>query len=363
MKLSNSIRLMSVLLGSCSLFAACKETFELPADRDFISENITYENKVIQPIIGRDNIHTGLLLDNSTLPLKFEIINPRYGDGTPYTDVFQKAPTYEWIAEYDGKEKSLAEIEAKRHLVEKPYFEVDEYGRFIMYGSSTNETVAPRPADTVVKTQDVRFFDLKVSNSGGFQIIKDLQLIPWRQRDYSPDYDMNPYTGGVAPDPRNPKDPSKREYLKPSWFSNIIGANSNTNLKNDDKQTDLVVFIRRFEGGNGKSLRFRFLNPDSSAINPAKFNETKWDLLVHGFNKQMTSEYVQYDVAYPIPLTSIRTDYNSGSNARVVFKYSRTGMGGTLTYGEMGLDFRIFKPGDWEIVFMFRRESPKFEDE
>ena len=363
MKISNAIRISSFILGSSALLIGCKEMYNLPEDRDFISENITYNNKVIEPILGRHNMHEGLSLDNTTLPLSFEIVNPRYGDGRPYTDIFQKAQVYEWLSEYDGKEKSLEEIEAKRHMVEKPLFEVDQHGRFILYGASDNELIEPRPVDTVLKTQDIRFFDLKVKNSGGERIIKDFQFIPWRQRDYSPSTDINPYTGGVAPDPRNPKDPSKRDYIKPAWFTNIVGENTNVNLKNDERQTDIVVYIRRFEGGNGKSLRFKFLGADGNFINPVKFNETKWDMLVHGFNKTMTPEYVQYDVAYPIPLTGINTDYNSGSNARVVFKYTRTGFGGTLTSAEMGFDFRIFKAGDWEIVFHFTRENPKFEDE
>ncbi len=364
MKFSKSIRLLAVFIGSYGMFSACSKMYDLPEDRDFMSDNINYTNKIIEPILGRDNIFTTLQADNSTLPMKFEIVNARYGDGAPVTDLFTKAKTYEWIEQYDGLEKSLEEIEAKRRLVEKPVFEVDSNGRLIMWASATNAIIKPRPVDTVLKTQDIRFFDLKIQNSGGTQIIKDFQVIPWRQRDYYPDTDINPYTGGKAPDPQRPKDTTKQDYILPSSISeDVIGENSELRLVNNNEQKDIVVYIRPFTGGKGNSLRFKFLGADGNFINPLKFNETKWDLLVHGFNKVENPEYIQYDVAYPIPLNGYKTDYAEGGVAKVNFLYSRIGFGGTRKIGQIGLNFRIYKEGDWEIVFHFRNENPKFEDD
>src|SRR5690606_16739691 len=114
---------------------------------------------------------------------------------------------------------------------------------------------------------------------------------------------------------------------------------------------------------NGHKLRFKFLDKDGQPIHPEDFNETRWDELLHGFNKEITAEYVQYDVAYPIPLTSISTPYTSGGQARVNFAYSRIGYGGTRVTATIGLDFKIFKKGDWEIVFHFRNDNPKFDNE
>src|SRR5690606_40205416 len=90
-------------------------------------------------------------------PMTFQIINPRYGDGRPVSDFLQSAEIYEWIEEYTGEETSLQEIEAKRRLVQRPIFEVDEGGRFIMWASGNNENIEPRPMDTLLKTQDIRF--------------------------------------------------------------------------------------------------------------------------------------------------------------------------------------------------------------
>ena len=364
MKILNSIRLFCVFLGSYGLLTSCSDLYNLPEDKDFMSEEINYLSKVIEPILGRYGLYTSLQADNSTLPMSFEIVNARYGDGRPVEDLFKTAQTYEWLKEYDGLEKSLEEIEAKRHLVEKPLFEVDSNGRFILWPSATEELITPRPVDTVLKTQDIRYFDLKVQNTGGTQIIKDFQIIPWRQRNYYPDTDINPYTGGKAPDPQRPKDTTRQDYIIPSYISSsVIGENSELRLENNSIKKDVVVYIRPFQGGKGNSLRFKFMGKDGNFIHPNNFNETKWEALVHGFNQVMTDEYVQYDVAYPIPLNNVKTDFAEGGVAKVKFAYSRITFGGFRIIADFGLDFRIYKKGDWEIVFHFRNENPKFEDD
>lgn len=355
-------KVLGSMAGLTLAAISCTDMYSLPSDKDFISDNLTYSTKILEPRLGRTTVLNVLDMDNSTLPVTFEIINPRFGDGRPATDFLQTASTYEWIAEYDGEETSLEEIERKRRLVQKPMFEVDSGGRFIMHASATSERIVPRPVDTILKTQDIRFFDLKLSNSGGIRYVKDFQVIPWRELDYEPT-DLNPYTGEIAPDPAFPNDPRKRKYIVPSTLVNVVGERTNVNLVNNDQKKDVVVYIREFEGGNGHKLRFKFLDKDGQPIHPEDFNETRWDNLIHGFNKEITSEYVQYDVAYPIPLTSLSTPYTSGGQASVSFGYSRIGYGGTRVTAVIGLNFKIFKKGDWEIVFHFRNDNPKFDNE
>ncbi|MGK9118540.1 DUF5007 domain-containing protein [Olivibacter jilunii] len=340
----------------------CEKLYDLPEEQEFLSPNINYPSQIFEPIIGRTSELGAPNTDNSTKPLKFEIVNARYGDGRPVTDIFQLRPTYVWTGEYTGIETSLEEIEAKRKIEERPLFEVQESGKFVLWGASTNELITPRPADSSNLVQDRRYFDLKITNVGGERIIRDFQLIPWRELPYEPNNDINRYTGGVAPDPKDPRNPNKRDYIRPS-LTNVIGAESNRNLVTNDDQKDVVVYIRPFEGGNGHNLRFSFWAPDSTAINPAKFNETRWNDLVHGFNRVNTTEYVQYDVAYPIPLTTVATKYTTGGSAKLEFAYSRLGFNNVRTTAYIGLNFKIFREGDWEIIFHFRRELPKFEDE
>lgn len=349
---------------AASLAGGCKDVLDLPEEREYLSKNINYGTQLLEPVIGRTNLMGIFNSDDSSLPLTFEIVNARYGDGRPVTDLFQVRPTYVWIDAYDGYEKSLEEIEAKRRLEDRPLFEVRESGQFILWGSSTNDLIEPRPTDSSNLVQDIRFFDLKVSNSGGTVYLRDFQLIPWREQPYYPYTDTNPYTGEPAPDPADPANPDKQDYIRPR-LDKVIGANSNKPLQSNDNVKDVVVYIRPFEGGNGHNLRLKFMRPDGTFMNPDEFNETKWNQLIHGFNIVKTTEYVQYDVAYPIPLVNVATPYTNGngSSASIDIEYSRRGFGGVREYASFGLDFNIYRAGNWEIIFHFRNELPKFEDE
>lgn len=359
----NSPRTKLLLLALLPiLFSSCKKVFELPAEKEYISKNLNYGSKFFEPILGRTTVFGNFNADNSTQPLTFKIVNARFGDGRPMTDLFTTKEVWVWTGEYDGKEKSLEEINAKRKKETKPLLEVRTSGQFILWASATDDLVTARKADSSHLVQNRRFFDVKVSNTGGEVILKDLELRLWRERAYEPQTDVNPYTGAVARNPIDPFNPKGRDYIRPN-LSNVIGKVSRKALVSNDNIKDVVAYIRPFTGGNGHSLRFKFLNKDSVAINPALFNETKWDILVHGFNRVTTAEYVQYDVAYPIPLVNIPTIYASGGRANVNFSYSRIGFGGIRQTANIGLGFSIYREGDWEIVFHFKTDNPKFEDE
>jgi hypothetical protein len=78
-----------------------------------------------------------------------------------------------------------------------------------------------------------------------------------------------------------------------------------------------------------------------------------------------TATFVKYDVAYPIPLTNWPTKYTTpdGSQALLTFKYNRIGFGGFRETASMTFNFNIYQEGDWEIIFYFHNETPKFEDQ
>ncbi len=351
------------LMVAVAGFSSCRKIFDLPNEKDYLSNNVNYSNKVFEPIIGRSNLMGGFNGDNSTQPIKFEIINARYGNGQPVTDLFQVRPTYVWKAAYTGLEKSLEEIEAKRKLEDHPLFEVRSSGEFIMWPSATNQLITPRSADSTNFPQDTRFFDLRLTNTGGTTVIRDFEVRPFRERPYEPSEDFNIYSGKPAPHPKRPYDTTSRNYIRP-FLNGVIGDVSEKNLESNDDKNDVVVYIRPFTGGNGHSLRFKFLNTDSIPMRPSLFNETKWADIVHGFNMQKNDEYVQYDVAYPIPLVNIVTKYApGGSRDHAEFAYSRVGFGGERVVARFGIDFAIYQPGDWEIVFHFKKENPKFKDE
>jgi hypothetical protein len=344
----------------------CKKIFNLPNEKEYMSTNVNYSVKTFSPILGRTNLYNEIFnADNSTFPMTFEIINPRFGDGRSAKDMLMKKQVLVWTTEYTGLETSIAEIEAKRRLEEHPMVELRSSGDLIVWYTANKDVFVPR--DSVIYPQDVRYFDVKVTNSGGTRIINELSLTPYRERPYSPDNDINPFSG--LPNTTSPGG-KVLVRLQPT-ISGMTGEGTNLPLLVNGGGTKGLVYtyIRKVPGGNGNSLRFKFLNKDSVTINPNKFNETKWDRLVHGFNMVKTNEYVKYDVAYPIPLAAIPTQYTaggttgSGTNAHVEFSYSRIGFGGKREIGIIMQDFRIFEKGDWEIVFHFKTVNPKFEDE
>lgn len=353
---------LTVVLG----FSGCRKIFNIPNEVDYMSTNVTYNAKAFSPTLGRTNLYTGIFnADNSTFPMKFEIINPRFGDGRPAEDMLVKKPVLVWISEYTGLEKSIAEIELKRKIEERPIIELRSSGDLIVWYTATSDVIAPR--DSVIYPQDIRYFDVKVSNSGGTRVITDLSLTPYRERPYSPDNDMNPFNGR-----HNTTTPNGKTLirLQPA-ISGMMGEGTNAPLLANGGGSRGIVYtyIRKVPGGSGNSLRFKFLNKDSVTINPNNFNETKWDRLVHGFNMEKTAEHVKFEVAYPIPLAAIPTQYTtggstgSGSSAIVEFSYSRIGFGGKREIGKITQDFKIYEKGDWEIVFHFKTVNPKFEDE
>lgn len=357
-----------ILLTAVVTFSGCRKIFDVPDEKDYLSTKLDYTRKSFDPWLGRLNHFKDIFsADNSSFPMKFEIVNPHFGDGRDANDILTKKDVLVWHAEYNGKEASLAEIEAKRHVESHSVVELRESGDLIVWPSATSDLF--KPGDSVVFPQDIRYFDVKVSNSGGSRVVKDLSLVFRPLVPYEPNDDINLITG--LPNTTSPGGKVlKRQYVQS--VSGLVGESTNQPMDDPTNAAKGIIYlyIRKVPGGTGNTLRFKFLDKDSTAINPAKFNETKWDQLVHGFNKQMTTEYVQYDVAYPIPVApGIPTKYTNGgptgqgNEAHVEFSYSRIGFGNVRRTAVIAQNFKIFEKGDWEIVFHFKTVNPKFTND
>src|SRR5690606_20186210 len=122
-----------------------------------------------------------------------------------------------------------------------------------------DDLIEPRPSDSSDLVQDIRFFDLKVSNTGGEMLLTDFRLIPWRERPYSPSTDINPYTGGVAPDPTDVRNPNKRDYIRPSILSTVSGAVRYQRMtSNEVLKVGLLYIPRVSDAASTHSLHFAF---------------------------------------------------------------------------------------------------------
>lgn len=326
------------------LFISCKKY--LPEDRESIGIDSDFTQTLYEPVLGRTTLFSNNFYQGSTsFPADFKIVNPRRRNGDAAPELLDVFPVKVWKVAYTGDENSIAEIEAKRELQNRPLFEIFPHsGQFTLWAEGSSNFIRSQPDSGYL-------FDVELSNSGGRRYFKDLRLRPLKERPYEPS-NLDPITGqslsiGISPSRLNIKGEGKERYLS---------------------YGDVRIFIRkRINDENpAHTVRFMFLDTLFNPIDPAKFSSTDWDNLLHGFNKKMTSTDVTYEVAYPIPLAAIKTRYTAPGfpgRAAITFTYPRRGFGGLRDDGMIGLDFAIYEPADWEIVFAFIGDNPKFEND
>lgn len=346
-------RLIASLVLLIIGLAGCKKWF--PEDLDYLSPKAVYSQKLFNPILGRTTVYSMIFnSDNSTTPITFKIVNVRYrSTNEPTHDLEKTAPVWVWTEGYTGNEKTLAEIEAKRHEETHPIFEIREKsGDLILWSSADSSMLRQQPDSGYL-------FDVVATNSGGTNTYKDMVLDPMRELPYSPATDIDPLTGLPAFKYTSDSTAITWLYASPS-ISNMLGDSTELPI---DKDSVKVLFRKT---GNGNSLTFKFLDKDSVLINPAKFNATgPLDSLLHGFNVRATPQYIRYDVAYPIPVIKYATRWTTGdgSQTKVKFAYDRKGYGGGNQRGTLDFSFAIYQKGDWEVLFYFFGDTPRFRDE
>lgn len=335
-------KIFCILMVTIVAYSACKRY--LPENKDSFDIGASYTSTSFTPVLGRTTEMAHIFYPgNSNMPFTFKIVNARnYDDGSPaeiFNDTF---PVKVWKDDYTGTETSLAEIEAKREIQYRPFFEVREHsGDFIMWNSAKTPYVTSFPDSGYI-------FDVEVSNLGGRKYFRDLRLMPYKERPFEPS-NLDPVTGqATTPD------------VSPYQAINIYGETSKQYIYSNQ----IAVFFNKVSD-TGNTLSFQFRDTLFHSIDPSKFADTDWGNLIHGFNRKMTDSSVTYDVAYPIPLTNLITKYTTsdGTMAHVDFKYHRQGIGNVREDASLQLNFSIYESGTWQIVFWFKNDNPKFEDE
>jgi len=335
----NEFKLIWFVAGCILMFSSC--TKNLPDERQSIAANSAYNKTAFEPVLGRSTLFSDIFqYGNSTLPLDFKIVNMRRFNGDAAPELSESYPVTVWKEVYNGTEKSIAEIEAKRTIENHPLFEIRPHsGDFIMWAEANANMIAVQPDSGYI-------FDVEMSNSGGRRYFQNLRLLPLRERPYEPS-NLDPITGqgtGISVNASS---------------INITGERGQPLNTSSDVQ---VLFKKT---GTGNSLTFKFADSLSNTIDPNKFATTDWNNIIHGFNMVKDSEKVRYEVAYPIPLTSYPTKYTTrtGEKAHAIFRFNRMGFGNVLQQCYVSLDFNIYQKGDWEITFWFKRDRPNFENE
>ncbi len=337
--MESSLKIFISIVAFASL-ASCNKL--LPKSREALGDDAVFTQTLYQPVLGRSTLYNTFSVGNSTTqPLTFSIVNPRRRDGEPAPELTDVFPVTVWKTEYTGTETSLAQIEAERDTEMHNLFEIRPHsGQFVMWPEASSTFVKCLPDSGYV-------FDVEMSNSGGRKYFRNFQLIPYRESPYDPS-NLDPVTGQ-----------STTPNVYPTVVSNIFGVSTDEQLISQD----VAVFF--YKTGEGNSLTFKFLDTLQNNIDPHKFDLTDWSNLVHGFNMQMNEDSVTYQVAYPIPLTNLVTRYttSSGNQAQVIFQWARQGYGNERVLAQLGLDFNIYQKGDWQIIFWFKKDNPRFEND
>lgn len=317
----------------------------LPDVQEAFDRETNYTQQLYRPVLGRTTLFSNNFQSgNSTLPLTFEITRIVKADGSPAPELTDIFPVSVWKEPYSGDEKSIEEIEAKRVIEYRPVFEVKKHsGEFVMWANAMSSFVNCYPTKGY-------FFDVKVENKGGYRFFNNLQLLPYRESDYEPSiYDQE--TGLIT----------DKDYILPTVVRSVYLETGRYALAS---QVHVYLFENRDNTDETKSLTFRFYEPDYTPIPPENFNLTKWDDLIHGFNREMGPDYVKYDVLYPLPLIQVPTEFTNeqGNMVRVRFEYDRITSRGYRQDSLFELEFAIYKEAHWEVVVVFAEGAPEFRD-
>ena len=319
----------------------CNKYF--PEERENIGQNSQYTQELFEPILGRNTVYSVFFKGTTTFPAEFSIKNIRRRNGEPAPELETVLPVTVWKEAYTGKETSIEELKSKQTVQNRPVLEVGKYsGDIIMWNTARSNFIRAIPDSGYL-------FDIELSSSGGRRFFRNLKLMPYRERPTVP----------------SNRDAISGHELSPGVFSaflnNVKGDSTNRFLSSGD----LMVSMKKIEGSSESKLTFRFLDKNGQLIDPHKFAKTDWNRLVHGFNPQITTTGVSYDVLYPIPLVNIKTDYTTadGNGAVVSFSYDRIGFGGAIQTATILFPFAIYESGNWEILFQFVTDNPKFSND
>ncbi|MGE9312658.1 DUF5007 domain-containing protein [Niabella sp. CJ426] len=340
---AKSAKLALTCLSVGLLIVSCKRSNYLPEVRNNIGDDALFNQYLFQPVLGRTTQYTGIFVPGSTtFPAQFKIINPRnLATGLIANELTDLYPVTVWKQAYTGTETSIAEIEAKREVQYRPVLEIGGAGQITMWNMAKSSFIRSMPDSGYV-------FDIEVFNSGGRRYFTNFKLQPFKERPFEPT-NVDVTTG----------QPVQRGTY-PLSVLNMIGDSTQAPIRT----TDIEVFIQKVDNAAvaQNKLTFRFFDKNYNPINPDRFNATDWANLIHGFNMTKTATSVSYDVVYPIPAVRLPTRYTSGVGdmAHVEFAYNTFDSFGALQRASMSFNFSIFENANWEIIFVFANDNPKF---
>ncbi|GAA4311277.1 hypothetical protein GCM10023143_20300 [Compostibacter hankyongensis] len=339
---------VSVVLLLGLLSTGCYDRF-VPDKKDYFSANANYSVTSFTAILGRTNVFINIFnADYSTQPLDFTIENVRHEDSSAAPELLQQVDAREWKTFYQGNEKTLAEVEAKRYTEKKPIFEIRPHSGELFFWNTDSSKVKP----------GTYYFDVRVKNHGGEKVFHNLVLSVRRPHPYDP-YEFDDITG-------------ERKEIKDGGVTHPTSYGMVDELSRPLPADSVYISFRKTGTGKTNTVSFIFLDQDSVPISLSHFNTTKWDSLKYhsnmadadvyfGFNRKMNADStkVTFDITNPFPvLADVSTNWDV---AHIDFSYNRISFNHRVDAG-LGFSFSIYEPGNWDVIFQFHK-NPKFDDD
>ncbi|HVI48121.1 MAG TPA: DUF5007 domain-containing protein [Chitinophaga sp.] len=320
----------------------------LPKEKDYFSDNVSFNKDQYQVNIGRTNVAIGNFNpDYSTQPLDFTIENPQRADGSPAPELFTAVPAWQWQKYYSGNEKSIDEINAKRIRENRPALDIRPHSGDVVFWNTDSSSIKP----------GIYTFDIRVKNKGGEKLFQKRKLDIRRPRPYEP-YEFNDQTG-------------IRKEEKDGGIIHPGVSGLNDALNNEIKSDAVNVYFRK-TGSQKNTITFKFFDKDSLPIKLSLFNTMQWDSLYYNskiidgrilfaFNRTMATDSSQVSFDIPNPFPVLADVGSSDERASISFTYDRVSFG-FRKKAAVSLTFGIFEQGSWDIIFKFKT-TPKFTND
>ena len=238
-KICNKLGKSGLLCAMLLVNAGCVDKY-LPDEKDAFDRNVAYTRTTFDPVMGHIVFYTDICnVANSTLPLTFEITDMMHNDGSPAPELEEFYPVRVWKKPYLGTEKSIDEINAKRGIEYRRLFDVRKNsGEIVMWGEANSGILRCQPDSGYV-------FNMNITNSGGYKVVKRMRLMPKREVDFEPSiYDSQ--TGLAIAEYVSPETSRMRYEQNSSSFSYTIEPEDIHVYSIDEVFLDVTQYLKTY---------------------------------------------------------------------------------------------------------------------
>lgn len=353
--------ILQITLFLALLFTSCVKTIPI----GFLSDNISMREDTFQVIKGAYTVSSIPLIDGSTRPLKFEILDIRNLDtGNKAEEFFKTYPVRLWSSPYDPDEDTSMELVNKKLVISdiSPIDINSASGQIALNGGTQNLT-GTRYA-----------IDVKISNENTSKIYKDYGTIKLISKPWEVMNNFGEYFYGMVPTDETPqKNIEIRNPLPTIEMEQVRkGTHPNFSIKkvgeSDDVQVTLSFYDSRDAVFPGKAIAkwpsgASYLNSwfDNSVETKVLEDKIEFNFPTvpfPAFGRQYTGNRESISLSYYV----LHPDYYELTPAAKAIADKKASEIGKVFRGynlQAKIAYQINEPGVWEVKVKFRNAIKK----